>query len=133
MAEVEINYPEVFEDMFDYQNDNEEEIPQEDENYDPDLEDDEEIATGKLSPSKLEIQYKLKPLEPTNNIFKDEAENPDIFETRLGIVKAIKESNIKDVFGDKMTLAMYSRIFNNKFWYGMSYPPEIESIFKLLF
>lgn len=99
---------------------------------DSDLQDDEEIATEKLTPIRLNIQHKIKALLPLTSV-KDSSESPDMYKTRLGIIKSISETKIKSVFKDKENFNVFARIVNNKFWYNMTYPEEYEISFDMIF
>ena len=122
---------EYYESIDDLEDNNEENFNT-DEFYDDDLQDDEDIATEKLTPTRLNIQYKIKALPPIKSI-KDSSESPDMYKSRLGIIKSINETNVKGVFRDKDNLNVFSRIVNNKFWYNMTYPEEYETSFDMLF
>jgi hypothetical protein len=98
-----------------------------------DLDDDEEIATEKLTPIKLNIQHKVKNLSPAIPSFKDSSESYDMYQTRLGIIKSINETVVKDIFAYKEDLNLFARIINNKFWYNMTYPQNYEKSFDILF
>ncbi len=92
-----------------------------------DLEDDEEIAEEILSKNLKKIKV-IKQLPIQNLSLKENAETPDMYETRKSIADMLQKNgslSLEDI-------EMYSRMINNRFWYNMKYPEHIEKIIDSL-
>lgn len=92
-----------------------------------DLEDEEEMAYEMLSPSKIEVQRKVKTMEGIKVSYQGVAETKSMYDTRIKILNNLYRIKTSIPFE---SLEMVSFIINNKLWYNCKYDTTTESFIE---